>query len=390
MITLPLAFGEGDTRSRIQNVLNWKRPRTWVVLLAAISCVVVVAACGVNPVVEKPYTGTYPDMDACIAALIDAKGDTRELYLADPNTDQIAEEPTAFPIISTSCENLEQLGQQPELSPEGTLTVWKFDLIPQIDLGPHRVDEIFLAGGSYIEEDGRLHAEGSHITVTLTYPDGSIDLLHDNEDFEGGMSFLSYHDTWEDALYDWYVQENHLEAELPLLVMDWHDQVTTFGNDAPGNFPIHRRGGNGWYLYIPIVAWSPSQNDHPRWESAYGTGSQLTVYHADHSAQEEADALVQNQDGSSWERMSDAIPHVRCTEPDMSFCMEDYYFDDPQGGSWCVRIEWNPSNIAAHWSPNTKTEPELLHLMAESFTTNERFFLEKEPASPSAPGPQEH
>ena len=45
----PLAFGETDVKRRIKNVLNWKKPRTWVTIAAVIVCVIVVAACAANP-----------------------------------------------------------------------------------------------------------------------------------------------------------------------------------------------------------------------------------------------------------------------------------------------------------------------------------------------------
>ena len=45
----PLAFGEGDTKSRIKNVLNWKKPKLWVVLIAGIVCIAVAAFCAGNP-----------------------------------------------------------------------------------------------------------------------------------------------------------------------------------------------------------------------------------------------------------------------------------------------------------------------------------------------------
>ena len=45
----PLAFGEGDTKSRIRNVLNWKKPKLWVILIAAIVCIAVVIFCVGNP-----------------------------------------------------------------------------------------------------------------------------------------------------------------------------------------------------------------------------------------------------------------------------------------------------------------------------------------------------
>ena len=55
----PLAFGEGDTRERVKNVLKWKRPRLWAVLAGVVVCVAVIAACAVNPQktadVQKEY-----------------------------------------------------------------------------------------------------------------------------------------------------------------------------------------------------------------------------------------------------------------------------------------------------------------------------------------------
>ena len=46
----PLAFGEGDTKSRIRNVLAWKRPKTWVTVLAAVLSIAVLAGCIADPV----------------------------------------------------------------------------------------------------------------------------------------------------------------------------------------------------------------------------------------------------------------------------------------------------------------------------------------------------
>lgn len=36
----PLAFGEGDTKGRINNLSKWKKPAVWVVLLAVAACVI--------------------------------------------------------------------------------------------------------------------------------------------------------------------------------------------------------------------------------------------------------------------------------------------------------------------------------------------------------------
>lgn len=49
----PLAFGEGDTKGRIINMANWKKPRLWASLICLIACVGVLVACGVNPAPEE-------------------------------------------------------------------------------------------------------------------------------------------------------------------------------------------------------------------------------------------------------------------------------------------------------------------------------------------------
>lgn len=45
----PLAFGEGDTKSRIKNVLNYKKPAFWVVIVAAIAAIAVSIGLVANP-----------------------------------------------------------------------------------------------------------------------------------------------------------------------------------------------------------------------------------------------------------------------------------------------------------------------------------------------------
>ncbi|HCI63744.1 MAG TPA: hypothetical protein DFH97_01615 [Clostridiales bacterium] len=46
---MPLAFGEGDTRGRVRNMARWKRPKVWVSGICAVLCLVVLAACALNP-----------------------------------------------------------------------------------------------------------------------------------------------------------------------------------------------------------------------------------------------------------------------------------------------------------------------------------------------------
>lgn len=57
---MPLAFGEGDTKGRVINMANWKKPKLWVSALCLLLCLAVLAACGVNPAADtsKPEEST--------------------------------------------------------------------------------------------------------------------------------------------------------------------------------------------------------------------------------------------------------------------------------------------------------------------------------------------
>ena len=52
----PLAFGEGDTKSRIKNMLNWKKPAVWVSAVGVVVCITVVLGCAANPAETKDNT----------------------------------------------------------------------------------------------------------------------------------------------------------------------------------------------------------------------------------------------------------------------------------------------------------------------------------------------
>lgn len=57
----PLAFGEGDTKSRIKNILNWKKPKTWIIFFAIIACTVVIVFCASNPLSLKDVRNKLDD-----------------------------------------------------------------------------------------------------------------------------------------------------------------------------------------------------------------------------------------------------------------------------------------------------------------------------------------
>lgn len=46
----PLAFGEGDTKGRINNLSKWKKPAVWIIPLAVVSCVILAICLLTNPI----------------------------------------------------------------------------------------------------------------------------------------------------------------------------------------------------------------------------------------------------------------------------------------------------------------------------------------------------
>ena len=60
----PLAFGESGVKSRIKNILRWKRPRLWVSVAAIALCLAALLACAANPKAreETPMPETPEEM----------------------------------------------------------------------------------------------------------------------------------------------------------------------------------------------------------------------------------------------------------------------------------------------------------------------------------------
>lgn len=549
LITAPLAFGEGDTRSRVTNVLNWKKPQTWVVLVASVACLVVGVACAANPAdpsQERKQIGLYEGIpyvmeqqerqflsgsplpapaewaeqdlggrneaealttaptsstgqmlsahngwisvtygagvaaadtyfyrtedggatwqetskppiqwhpaaiafldktsamvgqrlfDGAPACITHDGGETwEELPIPEPDAEIIrveqdgkrvaltlrgakayamrssnlgktwtttVEEPTCtgqylsledyvaqrladrpptlklytdggnakeveFRTLGARLDRLEELGHQPELDPEGPLSIWRYSSSIQLDLGAYDPNDVGAVGGNYTDEEGFYHDGGFHIAVTRSYPDGSIDVLCDEIDIDG-TSFLNYQYSWDEALYDWYVQENDLMDEMPLFVQDWQTQIRYPEGVSMGNAPVHRVDGDGWYLYVPTQAWNaPFCNDAGIWEirSAYRSGSSLQISRTDGSA----DALRQQFEQQGYTQLADGPLEKR----DGTEVNQVYLVPETKERCMVLHAIWYPKRLETHWSPYSQTDPQVLALMAESFTIDER------------------
>ena len=360
----PLAFGEGDAGGRIRNLLNWKRPQPWVLIACAAVCAGLIALCAANPESGTPAgsteaQGRWSDVEEYAQSLMDAR--TEVQYYAEEPDGTAGREPVTAAVTDTKLTRLEKGGELAGLAPEGVLEEWELNYLVKFDADP---SSVALAGGQYYDEEGYFDLDdpGGRVLVALRYGDGSCDILYDAP-INDRMDFLGYHNTMEEALYDWYVTDRGLD--LPLYVEDWVDQIDFAEDFQPGNYPVHRFDGDGWYLYIPIDTWvyEEGQGGHgalPGWISAYGTGACLFIDRF--SAEEHAIPTSQTHpnmrpvDGSAlvWEQQEEGS--VR----------RDYYTETEDGGCWRVSVVMPTGGARA------ELERQVLCLMAESFTAAQK------------------
>lgn len=364
----PLAFGEGDTRDRVVNVLKWKRPRLWAVLAGAAVCAAVIAACAVNPP-DSPadsQTGRYTSMEdyaqARVREIID--GNAVTYAIADGNGAYTGQ--TVTDTVEDARGTVTFLGSLEGLDPEGRLEAWVFCWEIKPTNAQNR--RIFTAGGGGVTEDGFCNFGQSDLLVTLCHSDdGCYEILWKKTAPEH-TDFFGYHHNYEEALYDWYVAEYGLD--LPLYVEDWIDEITYPEGASRGNFPVHRYDGDGWYLYTPESTWEQVLTEDPdtqwQWASAYGTGATLLVEQLDASLEDQQDALegqgFVSEDGQAW---SDPDGNIRCR----------LY----EAGSGCLRVttDYDPSRITDN--PEIAIQPQVLDLMAESFALDDRIGADVKP-----------
>ena len=285
-------------------------------------------------------TETFISMDAYVTDRM-AKETTAQYYTYGPDGKSISSQSKTANVIDTKLLRLEKKGELAGLAAEGILECWEYEYLIKLDVP---AEEIIPVGGQY-GDDGwfDLTGQGNHITVALRYPDNTYTVLRDTC-VGDGIDFMGYHNTYEEAIYDWYVKEYALD--LPLYVQDWADKITVPDGGHLGNQPVHRFDGDGWSIYIPLSAWYLSTDAGENewiWHSSYLTGSTLLV-----------------------EAFSDAMESetLENIQTDGTYS-HTYDYDNPNGGFWRVTISWTEEGITDY--PYIAIEPQLLKLMAESF-----------------------
>ena len=369
---MPLAFGEGDTGGRIRNLLNWKRPQPWIIAVCAVVCVGLIALCAANPKgsgtptedppADRTETGQWPSVEAYVQQVMLSQTEAR--YYTENADGTASGQPHTAAVTDRKLEYLTKGGELAGLDPDGVLEEWEYFYLVKLDVD---TASVALVGGQYYDNEEYFSLDDRHVIVALRHDDGSYDILCDDPINDGG-DFFGYHNTMEEAIYDWYVADRNLG--LPLYVEDWRSRIDLPEPGSLGNYPVHRYDVDGGYLYIPGSAWimadvtAHRSHGHWEWYSGYDTGSILTVDRFTQTLEDEY--ITSRKQGFEplddtkqiWKRRQDGIN-------------ERYYFYPAADGNGCWRIWtlWTDLGISDY--PYIFIEPQVMYLMAESFTPTE-------------------
>ena len=369
---MPLAFGEGDTGSRIRNLLNWKRPRPWVMAVCAVVCVGLIALCAANPggtdAADGEENGSWPSVEAYVQDVMLSQ--TEASYYTYNADGTISSQPRTAAVTDRKLIYLEKGGEVTGLAPDGVLEEWEYYYLtkPELDVD---MDAVALAGGQYHDDEGYfdLGSGNRHIVVALRRENNRYDILCDIPTNDG--IFSGYHNTMEEAIYDWYVTDQNLD--LPLYVEDWIDQINYNNpNDKPGNYPVHRYDVDGGYLYIPISGWtksdtSDSASPYWEWTSAYNTGSIFSIVYDEKSL----DVQRAEAEEIGFTPVDAGKLVWRLDPPAEGAHIRYYFYPAAGGGCWTVSTLWTDLGISDY--PYIFIEPQVMYLMAESFMPVEDF-----------------
>lgn len=208
----PLAFGEGNTRDRVKNVLRWKEPKLWLVILSAGAVLVLAVVCGTNAssksTVKTRAAGNGVEVTMTLKAPVRSYAIYQEIYqdgrlisgkpillggfqgdwdeMPHRSTFTLRAESSGLPSGGFS-------GEVTTRFEESGATTERTDQLPRtrytgmgivLGTGNH--------GGTLSEETHRLRAGGSTVLCTLVFSteaDGSIYVYYN------GWSLAKYNDT---------------------------------------------------------------------------------------------------------------------------------------------------------------------------------------------------
>ena len=362
--------------------------------------------CWVFRLTEKPVP-TYDSMEAYALSVINAlKQPNGYTYYILPDGAQSSADGTPIEVTEAAADvrvtKLEKRGDCTDLAPDGTLELWSFSYeVKPEDKAGALPDRFFWVGGNNITDDGYI-SDGFYyyLTVLRTNGDPSVYRLLDSRMANDGLWYngCSYTSAYE-YLYDFYADYASLDVPRCLITdfLNADDLIRENTVTSSDDCTARRYNGNGWYLYIPTVAWTKT-NGQDSWYSAYCDGSTLCVDKSYDSV--EMMETFYRDNGFTLEQYREGAalsgPWLRY-DAESGTQFANYLAPDPDyGGCYIISAYWKPTDDTSvnEWGYSTRNrilnEAVKLRAMAQSFTVAPGLERQYEaPAEESASQPTE-
>ena len=356
--------------------------------------------CWVFRLTEKPVP-TYDSMEAYALSVINALKQPNGYTYTVIGADGMALEVTEA-AADVRVTELEKLDDCTDLAPDGVLELWSFNYqVKPEDKAGALPDRFFWVGGNYISDDGYI-SDGFwyYLTVLRTNGEPGVYKLLDSHMVNDGLWYngCGYENTYE-YLYDFYADYAGLDVPR-YMITDFlnaddliRENVVTSSDDCTAR----RYNGDGWYLYVPTVAWTKTVGQDS-WYSAYCDGSTLCVDKSYDSV--ETMEMFYRDNGFTLEQYREGAalsgPWLRY-DAESGTQFANYLAENTaEGGCYIISAYWNPTDDTSvnEWGYSTRNrilnEAVKLRAMAQSFTVAPGLERQYEaPAEESASQPTE-
>lgn len=342
--------------------------------------------CWVFRLTEKPVP-TYDSMEAYALSVINAlKQPNGYTYYILPDGAQSSADGTPIEVTEAAADvrvtELEKRGDCTDLAPDGTLELWSFNYqVKPEDKAGALPDRFFWVGGNNITDDGYI-SDGFYYYLTVLRTDGepSVYKLLDSRMANDGLWYngCSYTSAYE-YLYDFYADYAGLDVPRCLITdfLNADDLIRENTVTSSDDCTARRYDGNGWYLYIPTVAWTKT-NGQDSWYSAYCDGSTLCVDKS-YDSVETMEAFYRDN-GFTLEQYREGAalsgPWLRY-DAESGTQFANYLAPDPDyGGCYIISAYWKPTDDTSvnEWGYSTRNrilnEAVKLRAMAQSFVVS--------------------
>ena len=356
--------------------------------------------CWVFRLTEKPVP-TYDSMEAYALSVINALKQPNGYTYTVIGADGMALEVTEA-AADVRVTELEKLGDCTDLAPDGVLELWSFNYqVKPEDKAGALPDRFFWVGGNYISDDGYI-SDGFwyYLTVLRTNGEPGVYKLLDSHMVNDGLWYngCTYTSAYE-YLYDFYADYASLDVPRCLITdfLNADDLIRENTVTSSDDCTARRYNGNGWYLYIPTVAWTKT-NGQDSWYSAYCDGSTLCVDKSYDSV--ETMETFYRDNGFTLEQYREGAalsgPWLRY-DAESGTQFANYLAENTaEGGCYIISAYWNPTDDTSvnEWGYSTRNrilnEAVKLRAMAQSFTVAPGLERQYEaPAEESASQPTE-